>query len=131
MSMLCVFNRTRDSFLSLRMIRAADVFARGPRLPVSAGPPHDGIWLESSAVIHTVGSTSAIDVLYLDASHRVVHLVEHLEPMPIMALPSSCHSLLELPARTIFGSHTEMGDQLVICAPEELGKNVGAGAMAA
>lgn len=129
--MLCVFNKTRDSFLSLRMARAADVFARVSRQPMPVGPQHDGIWLESSAAIHTVGRTSPIDAVYLDASHRVVHVVEHLDPVPIMALPLSCHSLLELPPRTIFGSRTEIGDQLVICAPEELGKNVGAEAMAA
>jgi hypothetical protein len=131
MSMLCVFNRTRASFLSLRMIRGADVFARVSRGPVLVGPRHDGIWLDASSAIHTVGRTSPIDAVYLDASHRIVHLVEHLNPLPLMALPLSCHSLLELPPRTIFGSRTEIGDQLVVCAPEELGRNVEAGALAA
>jgi len=113
------------------MVRAEDVFARVSLRPALVAPHHDGVWLESSAAVHTVGRTTPIDAVYLDASHRVVHLVEHLEPSPMMALPLSCHSLVELPPRTIFGSRTEIGDRLVICAPEELGKNVGAGAMAA
>ena len=129
MSVLCVFNRTRNSFLGLRVTRATTVFARWPN--VTRLPRQDGILLAPSAAIHTIGRASAIDVIYLDSMNRIVHLVEHLKPFPPLALVHRCHSVLELPPRTIFGSHTEIGDQLVICDPEELEESVARGALAA
>jgi hypothetical protein len=33
-----------------------------------------------------------------------------------------CASVLELPTRTIYGSHTQIGDELLICSPEEMEK---------
>jgi hypothetical protein len=130
MSVLCVFNKTRDSFLALRLIRAIDVFERPPQLSL-IGEQHDAVWVESARAIHTPGRTAPMDVAYLDASCRVIRLVEHLESLPLVALPPACHSLLELPARTIFGSHTQTGDQLVICTPEDFGRSVGPDAIAA
>jgi hypothetical protein len=32
----------------------------------------------------------------------------------------NCASVLELPTRTIYCSQTQVGDQLVICSPEEI-----------
>jgi hypothetical protein len=124
MSLLCVFNRTRDSFLGLNVARATNVFARVPRL-ASRATRQDGIWLAPSTPIHTLGRTSPIDAVYLDEENRVIHVVEHMKPLPLVLFSSPCRSVLELPPRTIFASGTEPGDQLLICRPEDLEDRVG------
>jgi hypothetical protein len=82
--------------------------------------PEDGIWLIPSLGIHTFGMLFPIDVVYLDGVNRVTHLVEHLGPFRISPVHPGCASVLELRPRTIYSSHTKVGDQLLICAPETM-----------
>lgn len=70
--------------------------------------------------IHTIGLMFPVDVIYLDERMRVVHLIESLGPLRIAPIRLHCVSVLELPARTIYQSGTEVGDELVICSPEEM-----------
>jgi uncharacterized membrane protein (UPF0127 family) len=118
---LCVFNMTRESFLGLR-VTPADTLMR--RLRGLLGrlrlKPEDGIWLVPSRGIHTVGMLFPIDVVYLDAANRVIHMVEHLGPCRISPLRAKCASILELSSRAIYSSHTQVGDYLLICAPMDL-----------
>ncbi len=62
----------------------------------------------------------AIDVIYLDSANRVIHLIEHLKPFRISPIRGKCASILEMRARAIYSSNTQIGDELVICAPEEM-----------
>ena len=82
--------------------------------------PDDGIWLIPSCGIHTIGMLFAIDLIYLDAANRVIHLVENLGPFRISPIRIGCASILELHTRTIYSSHTRVGDQLLICPPSEM-----------
>jgi uncharacterized membrane protein (UPF0127 family) len=82
--------------------------------------PDDGIWLVPSRGIHTIGMLFAIDLIYLDAANRVIHLVEHLGPFRISPIRIKCASILELKSRAIYSSNTQVGDELLICAPEEI-----------
>jgi len=116
-----VFNLTRQSFLSLG-VRVADT--SWSRLRGLAGRlklrSDEGIWVVPSHGIHTFGLLFPIDVIYLDAEMRVIELVEHLAPFRCAPLRLRCVSVLELPPQSIFGSGTQVGDQLAICSPEEL-----------
>jgi uncharacterized membrane protein (UPF0127 family) len=119
---VCVYNLTRQSFLSLG-VRVADTqWARlrgllgNVRLRVD-----DGLWVVPSQGIHTFGLTFPVDVVYLDAYSRVIHLVQHLGPFRIGPLRRHARSVLELPTASVFCSNTQVGDQFVICSPEELG----------
>ena len=82
--------------------------------------PDEGIWLKPSNGIHTIGMLFAIDVIYLDAANRVIHLVEHLGPFRMSPIRIRCASILELQPRSIYSSNTQIGDELLICAPEEI-----------
>jgi uncharacterized membrane protein (UPF0127 family) len=82
--------------------------------------PDDGIWLIPSCGIHTIGMLFAIDLIYLDAANRVVHLVEHLGPFRISPIRIRCASILELSTRTIYSSNTRIGDELLICTPAQM-----------
>jgi hypothetical protein len=116
-----VFNRNRESLLALR-VAPADTFLL--RLAGLLGrirfKPDDGLWLIPSRGIHTIGMLFAIDVIYLDAANRVIHLIEDLRPCRISPIRLKSASILELPARAIYSSNTRIGDELLICAPEEI-----------
>jgi hypothetical protein len=116
-----VFNRNRESFLALRVARADTLLMRLKgllgRIRLN---PVDGIWLIPSQGIHTIGMLFAIDVIYLDGANRVIHLIEHLGPFRISPIRMRCASILELPSRAIYSSNTRIGDELLICAPDEV-----------
>ena len=79
----------------------------------------EGIWVVPSQGIHTIGVLFPIDVIYLDAGRRVIHVVEHLRPFRLAPIKVGCESVLELPVRTIYASHTQIGDSLLICSSDE------------
>src|SRR5579863_4321272 len=117
----CVFNKTRESFLSLNVTPADTHLSRlrglMGRLRMK---PNEGIWVVPSQGIHTIGVLFAIDVIYLDAGHRVVELTESMGSFRAGSLNMNCASVLELPVRTIYSSQTQVGDQLLICPLEEM-----------
>lgn len=117
----CVFNKTRESFLSLN-VAAADTHLtrlRGllGRLRLKSD---EGVWMVPSQGVHTIGVLFAIDLIYLDADHRVIHVMESFGTFRIGPIRRQCSSVLELPTRTIYSSQTQVGDELLICSPEEM-----------
>ena len=129
----CVFNRTRESFLCLRAVGAfAGSFAGfsrvlprfskvGRELWSDATPGReDGIWQMRSPGIYAVGRLFPVDRVYLDQGNRVVQLIEHLDPLQIVPVHSRYASVLEVRIRTIYSSRTRVGDELLICFPEEV-----------
>ncbi len=119
----CVFNKTRESFLSFSIAPADSHFAR---LRGLAGKfrlkPDEGIWVIPSQGVHTIGVLFAIDLIYLDSDHRVIHLIESFGTFRIGPIRKNCSSVLELPTRTIYSSQTQVGDELLICSQEEMEK---------
>jgi uncharacterized protein len=117
----CVFNKTRESFISLS-VAAADTHLS--RLKGLVGrlrlKSDDGIWVVPSQGVHTIGVLFAIDLIYLDADHRVVHTIESFGTFRIGPIRRNCASVLELPTRTIYSSQTHVGDELLICSPDEM-----------
>jgi uncharacterized protein len=118
---LCVFNRTRESFLGLR-VAPADTWRMGLRALSEKGgvTPDDGIWLIPSRGVHTIGMLFAIDLIYLDSANRVIHLVEQLGPFRMSPIKSKCASILAVRSRAIYSSNTRIGDELLICTPEQM-----------
>jgi uncharacterized protein len=118
---LCVFNRTRESFLSLS-VTLADTHLR--RLKGLLGKmslkSDEGLWTIPSQGVHTLFMMFPIDVLYLDENNRVIHIVENLGTFRMSPIRRDSASVLQLPTRTVFSSGTRVGDQLVICSPEEM-----------
>lgn len=118
---VCVFNQTRQSFLSLKTTAADTHLARlAGLLGKRRLRPDEGLWLRPSQGIHTIGLLFAIDVVYLDKDQRVIHLIEHLGPFRVAPVRMRCESVLELPVRTIFESQTQVGDQLLTCSAMEM-----------
>ena len=120
-TMYCVFNQTGESFVGLHIRRADTALARlRGLLGQFRMRPGEGLWITPSHGMHTLGLLAAIDVIYLDVGERVIHLVEHLSPFRIAPIRLKSSSVLELPPHTIYSSQTHIGDQLLICPPEEM-----------
>ena len=81
-----------------------------------------GIWVVPSRGIHTLGVLFPLDLIYLDANYRVIHMVEHFPKFSIAPWKTKAESVLELPTHTIYSSQTQPGDQFVICVVEEMEK---------
>lgn len=116
-----VFNPVRQTFLHLGVERADTSFRRlRGLLGRWSLRNYEGLWVIPSRAIHTIGLLFPIDVVYLDESCKVVHLIEHLRPFRITPLRMQCESILELPPRSIYSSNTQIGDQLLILTPQEM-----------
>jgi uncharacterized protein len=129
---VCVFNRTRESFLCLSAIAARAAGTLPPDLPglepgFAAGlrefakvPREDGVWRMPSPGVYAVGTLFPVDRVYLDRNNRVIGLIEHLDPLQIIPVRCRYASVLEVRMRTIYSSRTRVGDELLICSPEEV-----------
>jgi uncharacterized membrane protein (UPF0127 family) len=117
----CVYNHSRECFLSLGVTAADTTLARLKGLIGKLTLRSDeGLWVVPSRGIHTVGVHFHLDLIYLDEDYRVIELVESFPPFRIAPLRPQAASVLELPTHTIYSSQTQLGDQLVICVAEEM-----------
>lgn len=117
----CVYNQTRECFLCLGVTAADTTFARLKGLIGKLKLRLDeGLWVVPSRGVHTLGVLFPLDLIYLDANHQVVHLIEHFPRFRVAPLRSQAESVLELPTHTIYSSQTRVGDQLLICQVEEM-----------
>jgi uncharacterized membrane protein (UPF0127 family) len=122
----CVYNQTRECFISLGVTPADTTLARLKGLIGRTRLKFDdGVWVVPSQGIHTLGVLFPLDLMYLDANNRVLHLKEHFLPFRIAPLRAQAASVLELPTHTIYSSQTQIGDQLLICAAEEMESHLG------
>jgi uncharacterized membrane protein (UPF0127 family) len=117
----CVYNQTRESFLSLGVTlgdsRFADVKDLVDRLTLKFD---EGLWLVPARGIPTVGLHSPLDLVYLDEDYRVVDVIESFPASRVTPLKTPAASVLALPTHTIYTSQTQQDDRLVICLAEEM-----------
>jgi uncharacterized membrane protein (UPF0127 family) len=117
----CAFNLERQSFISLGVVVANTTLARLRGLIGRARLRSDeALWVVPSRGIHTFGLMFPIDVIYLDGELRVIDIVQNLGPLRVAPIRWNCASVLQLPAGSVSGSGTEIGDQLLICPPDEM-----------
>ena len=117
----CVYNKTRECFLCLDVAVADTTFSRLRGLIGRLKLKFDeGMWVVPSHGIHTVGVLFPLDLIYLDENYKVIHAREYFPRFRIAPLRMKAASVLELPTHTIYSSQTQPGDQLVICAAEEM-----------
>ena len=117
----CVYNQTRECFLSLGVTPADTVFTRLKGLIGRLKMRSDeGLWVIPSSGVHTWGVLFPLDLIYLDENLRVVYVSEHFPKFKVAPLRIRAASVLELPTHTIYSSQTQAGDQLVICLADEI-----------
>jgi len=126
---VCVLNRTRERFVATNVAVANSYFRRlvgllgKTRRWARAG---QGLWIVPSHGVHTIGMLFPIDLIFLDREKNVVRLEEHVKPFRISIGSLRTHSVLELPAHTVFRTGTCVGDQLEFLKAESNGNAEGA-----
>jgi|ERR1019366_2958441 hypothetical protein len=122
---LCIFNLTREPYAGLNVAAADNTFSPLKDLLSRINfAAEDGIWPEPSLGIHAFSRLFPVDLL--DDANRVIHLVEHPDSFRLSAIRQGFTSVLELPKRTLYSSHTKADDVLLIGSPEEMHTRLGA-----
>ena len=70
----------------------------------------EGLLIIPCKGVHTFWMRFAIDVLYLDSSYNLIHLVESMEPNKKGLMLDLAQSVLELPAGTIKSTGTKVNN---------------------
>jgi uncharacterized membrane protein (UPF0127 family) len=110
-----VANETRGTVLAERSGRVHNPVSRGLGLMGKKGlPPDGGLIIEPCSGVVSFFMRFPIDVVFLDADRRVVHLVEHLRPWKASKIVRASRLVVELPTGTIGQTGTKLGDTISI-----------------
>lgn len=85
-------------------------------MPCKRLPEGEGMLLTPCQSVHTFFMHFAIDVLYLDLDKQVVAVFPNVAPWRVLPFKRRCRYVLEVPAGTLQGSHTDIGHHLKITA---------------
>jgi hypothetical protein len=118
---VCAYNQTRECFLGLE-VTAADVLYASLRdmLATLALQSGEGLWMNPFRGIPDTGVNAPLDLIYLDEDCRVTDLVESFPTFRVTPLSPQPASVLALPTHSIYSSQTQAGDQLMLCAADEM-----------
>ncbi len=117
----CAYNLTRECFLGLEVM-SADLTYAGmvellATLTLKSG---EGLWAAPFRGLPTEGLAIPMDLIYLDEDCRVIEAVESYPTFRGSPYSPDPASVLALPVHSIYSSQTQPGDQLLLCAAEEL-----------
>lgn len=121
----CVYNQNNECFLSLGATLGDHPFARIKEwFGFGRSRADEGSWVSVDQVKRSLSLLSSRDLVYLDASHRVIEVLEAHRMLRAVPQRPDATTLLVLPVHTICSSRTRPGNQLVICAAGEMEKRL-------
>jgi uncharacterized membrane protein (UPF0127 family) len=106
-----IINQTKQTLLAKQVVIPKSLLNQSLGLLKYKNPV--AMILSTHFGIHTFGMHYAIDVLILDNDNFVVATKQNLKPNRIFLWNWKYKSVLELPARTIERSKTEIGDTII------------------
>ena len=116
-----VYNRSRESFLSLKVAGYDTTAEPLKRLfDYLVNESETGLWLKPYRGIPTTQGAKFFDLVYLDEECRVIQELDNYPNPRFTVLEHEPASALLMPAHTVFASQIRTGDQLAICGAEEL-----------
>jgi uncharacterized membrane protein (UPF0127 family) len=122
----CVYNQTRESFLSLSVTVAESAAKQLKALLENFSISADtGLWLSPFRGVPATKGLVPVDLIYLDEDNRVIQTVESFPNHAIEPTREQPASALILSARTIFATQTQPGDELLICLADEMEERLG------
>jgi hypothetical protein len=122
----CVYNQTRENFLSLGVVMADSAARQLKVLLEDLSVKTDaGLWLTPFRGIPATKGATPVDVIYLDDENRVIQAVESFPNHTIEPTREQPASALILAGYTILSTQTQPGDALLICPPEEMEDRLG------
>ena len=117
----CVYNQSRESFLSLGVVVVDSALKQMKALIENLSVKQDnGLWLMPFRGIPASRGLTPVDLVYLDEENHVILTVESFPNNDIEVLRTQPASVLVLAAHTVFSSQTQIGDLLLICGAEEM-----------
>ena len=120
----CVYNKTTSSFLSVGAsvvdTELEPVKAQQMMVDVENLTAESSFWLKPFKAVPVARIICPFDMVFLDEDLRVVHAVELSPAVELPPFEDRPASALVLPLHTAYSSRTYPGDQLIICAAEEL-----------
>ena len=114
---VCVYNKTRETFVGTDVMVADNYFRRLIGLLGKTerwAKRGRGLWIIPSRGVHTIGMLFPIDLVFLSKDRTVVRLEEHFRPFRVSRISLKATSVLELPTHAIYRSQTKVGDTLEI-----------------
>jgi uncharacterized membrane protein (UPF0127 family) len=122
----CVYNQTRESFLSLN-VTVADSAAKQLKallenFSISA---ESGLWLSPFRGVPATKGLIPVDLIYLDEHNQVIQTVESFPNHAIEPTREQPASALILSSHSIFSTQTQTGDALLICFADEMEDRLG------
>lgn len=118
----CVYNQARRVFLSSKVMVADGVNQPLKMLKILTGLELDaesGLWLTPLNATPMVARLFQFDLAYLDRDNRVLEMVEVVPGVEFPPYHREVASALFFPLKTLGSTHTECGDQLVVCEQHE------------
>jgi len=117
----CVYNQTRESFLSLG-VTVADTAAKQLRVLMEnlSIKSDAGLWLTPFRGVPATKGLMPVDLIYLDEDNRVIQAIESFPNHAIEPTREQPASALVLAGHTIFSTQTQPGDTLLICVADEM-----------
>ena len=108
-----VRNATRGTVLG-ESVRTADTFLLRLKglIGESGLAPGEGLWISPCACIHSFGMRFAFDAVFLGPDRRVAGLCESFGRNRVSRIFRAARGVLELPAGTISGTGTMVGDEI-------------------
>jgi hypothetical protein len=122
----CVYNQTRESFLSLGVVVTDSAFNQlNVLLENLSANTNGGFWLMPFRGVPASRGLTPIDLIYLDEDYRVIQAIESFPNSAVEPLRTQPGSALVVAAHSIFSSQTQPGDMLLICVAEEMERRLG------
>jgi uncharacterized protein len=117
----CVYNQTRESFVSLG-VEVADTAAKQLKVLMEnlSIDADSGLWLTPFRGVPATKGLTPVDLLYLDDDNRVLQAIESFPNQAIEPTRDQPASALILTGRTILSTQTQPGDSLLICVADEM-----------
>ena len=112
-SLILALNETRKTLLASRLLLVRGSEAMLASL-VANIHPGDGLWIDDCDEVDTAGMRASLDLLFLDAGHRVVAAVTNLRAGSACPKVERAVGVLQLAAGTIQLSQTQKGDYIVL-----------------
>jgi uncharacterized membrane protein (UPF0127 family) len=117
----CVYNQTRESFLSLG-VTVADTAAKQLKVLMEnlSIKSDSGLWLTPFRGVPATKGLTPVDLIYLDEDNRVIQAIESFPNHAIEPTREQPASALVLAGHTIFSTQTQPGDMLLVCVADEM-----------
>jgi hypothetical protein len=115
------YNQSRGYILGVEVecgdFSLSILMSRLPHLTQKSGA---GLWMVPFKGIPAENVSVPLDLLYLDADHKVIEAVEYFPNFRVSPSTPAAASVLALPVHSILSSHTQPGDRIAFGLAEEI-----------